>query len=244
MLPRFDYTQLRFAPASFGPGPLQSQSFNNRNIYTGDLETRYEFSPQRNAVLEVRGIGTDYVSATAVVPTQNSMGYDVRAGLDYAGSGVWRFRALMGYELRAFQSSAYAQRASPVGEADVIWTPTGLTTVTGRVARTIEDSNSAAVTGYDYTSALLAVDHEYLRNVLLRGYLGFQHADYVGTNASETFYQLGLGVTWLVGRNLRLELSHNFVDHVGDSGGQPATFPVKGGTYLQNISLMQARFQL
>ena len=244
VLPRFDYTQLRFSPANFGAGPQQSQSFNNRNIYTGVLEGRYEFFPQNNAVLEFRAVGTDYVSATAAVPTQNSTGYAVRAGIDYAADGLWRFRALIGYELRDFQSPAYAQRSAPVGEANVIWTPTGLTTVTARAARTIEDSNTTTVSGYDYTSALLTVDHEYVRNILLRFYTGYQHADYVGTSASETFYLFGLGATWLVGRDVRLGVSYNFVDHGGDNGGQPLTSPVRGGTYLQNIMLLQVRFQL
>lgn len=195
-------------------------------------------------MLEFRAIGTDYVSATAAVPTQNSIGYAVRAGLDYAGSSIWRFRALIGYEVRDFQSSAFSQRSSPVGEANVIWMPTGLTTVTGRIARTIEDANNATIAGYDYTSALLSVDHEYLRNVLLRGYVGFEHANYVGTSASETFYQLGLGATWLFNRNMRLSITYNIVNHAGNTGGQPLTSPVKGGTYLQNIMLVQARFQL
>jgi hypothetical protein len=91
---------------------------------------------------------------------------------------------------------------------------------------------------------LLAVDHEYLRNVLLRGYVGFQRADYVGTTASQTFYQFGLGTTWLLDHNIRLGISYNFVDQTGDTGGQPLTSPVKGGTYLQNITLVQIHFQL
>ena len=132
LLPRFDDTQLRFSPANSTTGPQQSQSFNNRDIYLGALETRYEFSPQRNAVLEVSGTGTDYVSATAPIPGQNSVGYAVRAGVDYVASGLWRLRALVGYEQRDYQSSAYPSRGAPVGEATVVWMPTGLTTVTGR----------------------------------------------------------------------------------------------------------------
>ncbi len=247
LLPRFDYTQMRFSPATFGSGPPQSQSFQNRNVYLGALETHYEFSPQHNAVLEVSGVGNDYVSATALVPTQNSIGYAVRAGLDYAVNGVWRFRALAGYELREFQSSAYQQQGAPVGEANVIWTPTGLTTVTARVARTIEDTANAStisVTGYDYTSAQLAVDHEYLRNVLLRSYVAYQRADYVGSPATESFYQFGLGATWLLDRNFRLGLNYNFLDHTGDTGGQPLSSPVKGGSYLQNIMMLELHFRI
>ena len=244
-LPRFDYTQLRFSPAYFGSGPLQSQSYENRNVYLGALETHYEFAPQHNAVLEVSAVGNDYVSATALVPSQNSVGYAVRAGLDYAVNGVWRIRALAGYEMREFQNSAYSQQSAPVGEANVIWTPTGLTTVTARVSRTIEDTaTSSSVTGYDYTSALLSVDHEYLRNVLLRSYVGYQHADYVGSPATETFYQFGAGATWLLDRHFRLGLNYSFVDHTGDTGGQPLNTPVKGGTYLQNIVMLELRIKI
>ncbi|CAH2604440.1 Outer membrane beta-barrel protein [Rhodovastum atsumiense] len=242
LLPSFDYTQLRFSPADLGTGAQVSQSYQNRNVYRGAVQGRYEFAPQRNAVLEVRTTGTDYVSSTAM-QGHNSLGYAVLVGLDYASSAVWRFRGLIGYEIRDFQSSAFKQRTSPVGEANVIWTPTGLTTVTGRVARTIEDSSDPAVAGYDYTSTTISIDHEYLRNVILSGYVGYQRADYIGSPASQTFYSLGVGAAWLIDRNFRLGLNYSLINQTGDTGGS-VTSPVRGGSYLQNITLLNLRFQL
>ena len=70
----------------------------------------------------------------------------------------------------------------------MIWTPTELTTVTGRFLYSIEDPTEQSTQGYDYTSAHIIVDHEYLRNVLLRGYVGLQRTAYVRVNYNQVFY--------------------------------------------------------
>ena len=170
-------------------------------------------------------------------------------GLDYAASAVWRYRVLVGYEQRNL-SAPYKNHGSPVAEAAVIWTPTGLTTVTGRFLHTIEDAGKSTVQGYDYTSARLLVDHEYLRNVLLRGYVGLQNASYIGVNYNETLYQAGASVTWLVNRNIRLTVSYDITDRQGSNNTNnailvPVTNELNGkANYIQNLYLVQVRFQL
>jgi hypothetical protein len=189
-------------------------------------------------VLVIRDTNTDYVSprANEFGPSRSSNAISVLAGIDYVSSAVWRYRLLIGYEMRDFNSPQYKNRAAPIAEANVIWTPTGLTTVTAKVARTIEDAADENVAGYEYTSAQLRVDHEYLRNVLLDGYIGLQRADYLGQNSSETLYQFGAGATYLVNRNVRLSLTYDLVDRQGSRNF--------GSNYLQNIYMLSARLAL
>ena len=93
------------------------------------------------------------------------------AGLGY-DAGLLRARLLVGYEYRKFQSRQYKALQAPVAEAALIWTPSGLTTLTGTLARRIQDASDETIAGYTETSAQLRVDHEYLRNVLLRANTG------------------------------------------------------------------------
>ncbi len=252
LVPSFDYTRLRFSNGIVG-GVQANQGFRNRDIFQGAVQLRYEFAPLRNAVVEARGVGTNYVNSSAGATLPGSTGIAVLAGLDYVVSGVWRYRALVGIEQRNFSNPANAttrfkSRTAPIAEGNVIWTPTELTTVTGRIVHTIEDPSDETTQGYDYTSARILVDHEYLRNILLRGYVGLQRADYVGVNFNQTLYQGGASVTWLVNRHARVTLSYDLTDRQGSKNVPTGTsfngLPVSGGNYLQNIYLVQLRVQL
>ena len=91
----------------------------------------------------------------------------------------------------------------------MIWTPTGLTTLTGSVDRTIEDDASEGTTGFVYTRVRLIVDHEYLRNILLQGRFSVQHAFYLPAAGNETIDNVGASVTWLLNRHLRVILAYD-----------------------------------
>jgi hypothetical protein len=215
-----------------------SQKYRDRDIITGDVTTRYEIAPLRNALLDVRYYNTNYYTAEAgsFGPARSSNAVEVLAGLDYTADAVWRYRALVGFEYRDFNAPQYKNRAAPIVEADVVWTPTGLTTVTGRVIRSIEDASEENVSGYTYTSAFINVDHEYLRNVIFSGYVGLQNANYLQTNATQTLYQAGLSANWLLNRNMRVGASYAVTDRNVSSGF--------GQDYLQNVYLVQFHFAL
>jgi hypothetical protein len=254
-MPYFDYTRLNFSSAIID-GISKSQGYRDSNSYQGGVRASYEFSPGRNAVVEVRGVGIDYPTATPGVALPGSTTMAVLGGLDYTASGVWRYRALAGYQQRSYatlpsgSANQFKTRSSPIAEASVIWTPTELTSVTGRFLYTIEDPTEQSTQGYNYTSFHVIVDHEYLKNVLLRGYVGLQNADYVGVSYTETLYQIGGNVTWLLNRKVNLIFSYAFTDRMGSNTIPTTTItstgpvPISGGNYLQNIFLVQARFKL
>ena len=56
------------------------------------------------------------------------------------------------------------------------------------------------------------VDHEYLRNVLLHGFVAVQRADFLQGGGQSSGFSLGGGVTWLVNRNVRLSATYDFTD--------------------------------
>ena len=119
------------------------QTFQDRVVVTPSVTLGYELSPRRDLVMVVRNATANFSNQVPGIPAQNYNDTAVLGGFDYDADGVIRYRVLVGYEIRTFQSEAYKNIEAPIAEASAIWTPTGLTTVTGTVARQIEDSSDA-----------------------------------------------------------------------------------------------------
>lgn len=232
LVPLASFSATRFGSTS-GEGTPGQLTGNNRNVESASLVTFYEFAPQRSLMFVVRGTTAQYTTGQ---PRSNYNDITVLTGLDYNLTGPLRFRALLGYETRDYQSSQFQNHSSPVLEATVIWTPTGLTTVSATATRRIEDANESINFGYTYTQARLVVDHEYLRNVLLQGRTWIAHANFLQTNDEETFYGIGAGATYLVNRNVRLSLNYDFVAARQNTG--------VSSSYNRSLILLQAKLAI
>ena len=200
------------------------QTFRNRVVAAPGVTASYEFSPGRTAVLVVRGLAASYTNRPAGSTVRDFNDGAVLAGLDFAGGGPWRYRVLAGYEVRNFVSSRIKTIQAPIVEGTVIYTPTGLTTLTGTVARRIQDSADETTVGYTETSARFSLDHEYLRNILLRTQGGVYLAEYNG-GGNQTLFSGGAGATWLVNRTLRLSATYDFTCRLSGTTGVASLTP-------------------
>ena len=237
--PGFELRTYNFSNASENGVPVIEQQ-RNRNEFQEELTARYELRPQTSLVSVIRPTQVQYTTAVNGVRNPNATGVSVLGGMDYIGEGLWRYRALVGDETRSF-ANTYKSRSAPVAEADVTWNPTGLTTVTGLFTRTIEDAGSEDETGYTYTVARLSVDHEYRHNILLRGYIGLQNADYE-QGRSQTLYQAGVSTSWLLNRYARLTASYDFLDSTAKGVSGSASGVTNGGNYTRNLYLLRIEF--
>jgi hypothetical protein len=227
---RYDATKILGVPTS--------QAYCDRNVVQGAVTTRYELSPQRNLLLVARALGEHYVSPQRGLPTRDSTGYQLLVGLDDDSDAVWRYRVLLGWEARAFRAAQYKTHQGPIAEAALIWSPSGMTTVTATLTRSIEDAAQEGVAGYTYTSARLAVDHEYLRNVLLQAYGSVQQAEFLQGGGHQSGFSLGAGATWLVHRQMRLSATYDFTDQHSSNSAPLLT----NGSYTRSIGLVTLRF--
>jgi hypothetical protein len=233
--PSLAFTTWRYDPTTI-LGVPSSQTYRDRNVLTGAVTTRYELSSQRAALLVTRAMGSHYVAPQPGAPTRDSTGYQILVGLQDDNDAVWRYRILAGEEVRAFHASQYGTRQAPIAEAALIWSPSGMTTVTADLTRSIEDAAQESVAGYTYTSARLALDHEYRRNLLLHGWASVQHAEFLQGGGAESGFSLGTGVTWLMNRHMRLSVTYDFTDQHG-SGNPSATV----NSYTRSIGLLTLR---
>jgi hypothetical protein len=163
------------------------------------------------------------------------------AGLDYQGESLWRYSLLVGVERTEFSAAQYGSETAPVVSAQVIYTPTGVLTLTGSATRAIEDSDTLASAGYVLSQANLTADYELLRNVLLEGRAGVQYVSYI-QGSSQSNETVGGGVTWLLNQNVRLSLNDDFTNQTS-AGTEVANLNDDGltqlsGAYTQNILLL------
>ena len=220
-------------------GVPASQAYRDRVVVQGGVTVHYELAPLRSVLLVGRVIGQDYTLTPLGVASPNSTAYQMLVGLDYDDDSVWRWRLLIGGEAREFASRQYRRQNTLIAEAGVGWSPSGLTTVSATVSRETGDASQEGTSGLVYTGARLTVDHEYLRNLLLRASLGLQNADFFqGGHQFGTMAEVG--VTWVINRSARLSFTYDQTDLHGS--GIPAQALITG--YSRGLGLVTMRLGL
>lgn len=220
------------------------QDYRNRNTISPALTAAYELAPRRNVVVVLRNVTSRYTTRPAGFVNRDSSDNSVLTGLDYDGGGLWRYRLLAGYEVRTFSSPTLKTIQAPVAEAAVIFSPTGLTTVTGSLTRRIQDSADESTVGFTETAARLVVDHEYLRNVLLTANGQATFAEYSQGGGSQTQFFAGAGATWLVNRNVSLAATYEFTKLNSSGSVRLANGFTLSSGYSENRYLLQLRLGL
>ena len=224
----FKFADLTIAPSlsasayrfgnSTSDGRQVTEAFLDRNVVAGGVDARYNLSEEGAVVAVARAVNSTFIHPQDGQPSNNSNSFQLLGGLDYQAKGPWRYRLLVGVETRMFQSSQFATRTAPIIEGSVIWTPTGLTTVTGVISREIEDPQSAGTSGYIATQGSLRVDHEFLSNVIVSLHGGAASLQYLqGSGSEQMQFTVGAGGNWSLNRNVRLGLGYNYTEQIGSS---------------------------
>ncbi len=240
--PNIDLSTWRFGATTIFGVPA-SQAYRDRDVLQGGVTLRYETAPQRSALFVLRGTDQLYVAPAAGAPSLDSTGWAALAGLADEGEGIWHWRVLAGWERRAFAARQYGAYGGPVAEADLSFSPGGMTTITAVLSHSLQDAAQEEVAGFAYTLGKLTLDYEWRRNVLLQGSLGLQRADLLQGGGQQTAYTLGLGATWLLNRRMRLLASYSFADTRSTEGSVAGTAPL-GGSFVRNLWTLTLRLAL
>jgi hypothetical protein len=233
LTPNVEFSNYEYSNTTILGAPA-SQSYRDRDVLSVGLTARYEIMTSENALLVLRGTQTTYLAPQVGQLSNNSTGVLILAGLSDDRDAVLRYRLLLGWEHRQFAESTYHSHDAPMAEGELIWSPTGMTTVTGTLTRSIEDAAQEGVSGYTYTAAALTIDHEYARNILLQVKGGLQRADFLQGGARQMGLLFGLGATWLIDQRLSLSATYDFNDQ---QGGGPGT----AGPFDRSLGLLTLR---
>jgi hypothetical protein len=222
------------------------QSNRDRVVVQPSVTVGYELAPRRNLIVVVRDANATYSNQIAGQPTRNYNDAAILAGIDYDAGGIWRYRLLVGYETRTYQSNQFKTIQAPIIEATAIWNPTGLTTVTATANRHIEDSTDETTVGLTETAVKLRVDHELFRNVQLWTTAALFFDDYAQNQGHQSLYTLGTGATWLLNRNMQLTASYDFSSRESNGSATLGFIPgqVFGSNFSENRYLLQLHLAL
>ena len=126
-----------------------SQAYRDRNVLQGRDHSLRAVAASQSPAGDARA-GQNYVAPQPGQPTRDSTGYQVLVGFSDDADAVWRYRVLVGWEMRAFRASQYGTHQAPIAEAALIWSPSGMTTLTATLTRSIEDAAQESIAGYTY----------------------------------------------------------------------------------------------
>jgi hypothetical protein len=170
----------------------------------------------------------------------------VLGGIDYDAGNLLRYRLLAGYEVRSFTSSTYKTLAAPIIEGSVIWSPTGLTTITGQASRRIQDAAAQTTVSLTESAFALAIDHELYRNVLLHGSASYAIDQFGQGQGSQSLTTAGATVTWLLNRHMQLTAGYAFTGRrdIGTVRLTASQTTAVGPSYNDNRVFVQLRLAL
>jgi hypothetical protein len=226
---RFDalLNQLRYDDAEVrntatGGISTTSQAFRDRDLYVLSAVGSYELGPLRRLLVVGRTNVRDYVSepGTPGTFTRDSKGFELLGGIDADYDGVFSYRLLVGYLRQEYDAPNLPTASAPTGEAQLLWNPTTLTTVTFRAERRVEETIRNNASSYLRTIGTVRVDHEYSRNIILDASAIYRLDEFEGISRDDKTAFFTLGATWLVNQNVRIGASYTRTQ--GDrGGGQP-----------------------
>jgi uncharacterized protein (PEP-CTERM system associated) len=78
------------------------------------------------------------------------------------------------------------------------------------VSRTLQETTQAGAAGYFSTDALINIDHELLRNLLLNAFGGFINNNYEGISRNDDIWTGGVGAEYLMNHYASIDLKYRY----------------------------------
>lgn len=122
---------------------------------------------------------------------RDSSGGTVKAGSTFEFSRLLTGEAAVGYSLRTYQDPRLTDMKGLLTSASLIWTATGLTTVTFGATSSIDETTLPGVSGSISRDYSLQVDHAFRRWLIGTAKVGTGTTDYDGTRFDKRYFVEG-----------------------------------------------------
>ena len=215
---------------------FQKQDLFNRDALTGSLTANYQFAGGHNLLMILSDSVVDYQGAAAQRPA-NYTDLSVLFGIEYRASAVIAYRALVGYEDRNPTNRGVTDETldAPAAELDVLWKPTALTSVTGKVSQSFENAPTDGGQGISETSVQILLDHSLSRAFEIEGSARYIRGAFPDSGGTEQGVAATMRGDWHLSRHIVLSAEYDFSE---ESGGNQST-----QSYRNNQILLEARLQ-
>jgi len=190
---------------------LVNQQDRNRDEHYLSATGSYEIQPAYDAFLRIGYNRRKYDN----VPddegfNRNSEGWAGVLGARIDLTGVLFGDVFAGYIQQRYEDDAFGDVDGPQVGAALFWNPTGLTSLSFRASRAIQETTLAGASGFWSTTLGAGIDHELRRNILLNGQLTFATNEYNGISRDDELARIGIGGTYLINRHWRASANYSF----------------------------------
>ncbi len=225
--------------------------YGNVNLGSGGIENNAD----RNYVEPDVRLRLGYATSTAVVPfieaayaprlheitvdrsglRRDSQGGYLRAGLSLNPSDLWSGDVAVRYDYRDYADKSL-KSVSAVGlDADLIWRPTRLTTITFKASSGLDETADAGATAIRNWTGSATIAQALRDDVVLTAGIGANYASYVGISLNELTLNADVAVSYILRRNIELTAGYHLTEFRTDT---------PGGDYIENRVTAGVRFRL
>ena len=211
------------APGSSGraSGGTASGGTFDHDAATASLTASYAFAGGHNLLAIFSDSLVQYGGGMHAQRPANYDDASVLLGLEYRQSAIFAYRVVAGYEDRTAtgRGTLHGAITSPAAELDLIYRPTVLTTLTLKVARSLQNEPTELAQGLAETAVTLSVDHAYSRRVMLHLSAEYIRADFPSNGLSQSSTAASVSASWRLGRDVTLSAEYALVQTSGAGPG-------------------------
>jgi hypothetical protein len=192
-----------YGNATLNNGSIVNNRDRNYVQYTGSLRGSYELTPGVKPFAEV-GLDTR-VHDLAVDNggyARDSDGQYVKLGSTFELTRKLTGEASLGYLTRRYQDARLSPLHGLIGDASLVWTASGLTTVKFTAKSTADESTLAGVSGVLTRELGVEVEHAFRRWLIGTAKFTYGLDDYDGITRLDKRYQASLLLTYKATRSL------------------------------------------
>tara|TARA_Y100000052_G_scaffold27596_1_gene37156 strand:- start:2449 stop:3666 length:1218 start_codon:yes stop_codon:yes gene_type:complete len=186
-------------------GLVVDQDNRDRSDTTVQARADYALSPDTSFLIRVETVNVSYDSNLGVDRDQQQFKFD--GGVDFDLSELVRGLIALGYFENSPDDSSLAVSSGLNVDANVEWFLSPITTATFSASRTTRASSLSGGTSATSEQFEARIDHELLRNLLLRASASVADSSFQNIDRSDSRTSLSFGGTYLLNRSVALNLN-------------------------------------
>lgn len=202
----FDYDDAE----SFLTGAPIDQDYRDREEYSVLLQGGFAVTRDASAFLRGTYRRREYDMLAPGLLDRDSDGYKLETGIDFDITRLMRGSVAIGYMQEEFDDPAFDTIDGVSLDGGIEWFPSERATVRLEAGRDVLASPLADAGGYIASDALVGVDYELFRNIILSATAGYGTDDYENVDREAERYGASLGATWLINRLLSAGVTYTY----------------------------------
>lgn len=198
-------------------------SRRDRWEYGGRARLGYQISPRIGTFVQGNYSWREYENDQFIdgdLQKRDNHGWRAAVGTNVDITSILFGEMSFGYSRRYYDADGLNDSGGFGANGNLTWNVTPLTSViltaNSEVLESTVTFDGDAAEGNLQNGVGIEVQHELLRNVLLNGTLDYTRDDFQGTSRTDNVYGAGVGVSYLLNRNLTLDANYRFTKRDSD----------------------------